>query len=192
MARKPTVAPRVLDVCTIVQEGGSPCAAVNEAIGALDAGQDLVLRVPFEPRPLYAVMGRQGFGYESARLADGSWQVRFFPVGDVVKDGRKCAPGCGHANERRRWIPLDVRRLGAPERVAAALRAIGELGDEECLAVRSARKPSRLLSLLARRGCTYDCTEQRDHTYVTEIWREAGAAQPTRVGVSPQEKRHAR
>lgn len=192
MARKPTVAPRILDVCAIVQEGGSPCAAVNEAIGALEAGQDLVLRVPFEPRPLYAVMGRQGFGYESAHLADGSWQVRFFPVGDVVKDGRKCAPGCGHANERRRSIPLNAHRLGTPEQVAAALQAIEELGDEECLVVRSARKPSRLLSLLAGRGCTYDCTEQRDHTYVTEIWRETGAAQPVRAGVSPREKRNAR
>lgn len=176
MAARMKIAPRVLDVRSIVRQGGSPCEAVNGAIAGLKPGQELVLMAPFEPRPLYAVMARSGYGYESQRLAEGSWRVRFFSLGETSRPRGKCAPGCGHADDGRKRVPLDARRLGPSEQLAVTLRALDRLGDGEYLALRSARKPARLLARLGKPGYTYDCTEQRDHSFVTEVWRGGDAA----------------
>ena len=174
MAAKKSIPPRVLDVRSIVREGGSPCAAVNGAMEGLGAGQELVLMVPFEPRPLYAVMARSGYAYECQRLDDGTWRVRFFPLRQPSGPRGKCAPGCGHADDGRKRVPLDARRLAPPAQLAATLQALDDLGDGECLALRSARKPARILSRLGGRGYAYDCTEQADHSFLTEVWRQGG------------------
>ena len=34
-------------------------------------------RAPFEPVPLYAKLGRDGFSHQSRQVEDGSWQIEF-------------------------------------------------------------------------------------------------------------------
>ncbi len=87
------VKPYTLDVRPLLAAGGSPCGAIEGAVGKLIAGQTLVVLVPFEPVPLYAKLGACGFTHESKCLPDGTWQVEFKPGVEADAD-RFQACGC--------------------------------------------------------------------------------------------------
>ncbi len=71
------VKPSVLDTRPIFARGDTPCTAIDDAVAGLIPGQPLVLLVPFEPVPLYAKLGNQGFSHQARQLSDGTWQVEF-------------------------------------------------------------------------------------------------------------------
>ncbi len=71
------VEPLVLDVRPIFDRGDTPCAEIDRAAEALVPGQSLVLLVPFEPVPLYAKLGREGFTHETEQPEPGLWRVEF-------------------------------------------------------------------------------------------------------------------
>ena len=79
------VKPLLLDTRPIFAAGETPCQAIDNATASLIPGQPLVIIVPFEPIPLYAKLGNQGFTHEMKQLDGSTWQVEF----------RKSA-GCGH------------------------------------------------------------------------------------------------
>jgi hypothetical protein len=72
-------APHVLDTRPIFGRGDTPCEAIDAAVACLGPGQSLVLLVPFEPVPLYAKLGNQGFLHQARPLGDGTWEVEFRP-----------------------------------------------------------------------------------------------------------------
>jgi uncharacterized protein (DUF2249 family) len=59
------------------ERGETPCTAIEEATAKVAPGQALVLLVPFEPKPLYAKLGRDGFAHQAQQLEDGSWRIEF-------------------------------------------------------------------------------------------------------------------
>ena len=67
----------VLDVRADLAQGGEPFVRIMEAAAQIAPGQSLVIVAPFEPAPLYGVLGGQGFAYATARVADDEWVVRF-------------------------------------------------------------------------------------------------------------------
>ena len=75
------VKPLRVDTRPIFARGESPLGAIDEAAANLILGQTLVLIVPFEPVPLYARLGRQGFTHRARPLGDGGWQVEFQKTG---------------------------------------------------------------------------------------------------------------
>jgi uncharacterized protein (DUF2249 family) len=77
------VKPLLLDTRPIFARGETPCHAIDEAVASLIPGQPLVLLVPFEPMPLYAKLGNQGFSHQAKALGDGTWQVEFRKNGGV-------------------------------------------------------------------------------------------------------------
>jgi uncharacterized protein (DUF2249 family) len=77
----PSSGPVELDTRPIFQRGETPCAAIDEAVARVGPGQTLTLLVPFEPVPLYAKLGREGFAHQSQQLGDGSWRVEFRRAG---------------------------------------------------------------------------------------------------------------
>ena len=48
---------------------------IMQAVAGVGETQDLVLIAPFEPAPLYGVLGQQGFQHESKELDSGDWAV---------------------------------------------------------------------------------------------------------------------
>jgi len=72
-----TSGPIELDTRPIFQRGETPCVAIEDATARVAPGQTLVLLVPFEPKPLYTKLSRDGFSHESRQLEDGSWRVEF-------------------------------------------------------------------------------------------------------------------
>jgi uncharacterized protein (DUF2249 family) len=71
------VKPFTLDTRPIFARGDTPCKAIDDATASLIPGQPFVLIVPFEPMPLYAKLGNQGFTHQAQELSDGSWRVEF-------------------------------------------------------------------------------------------------------------------
>jgi uncharacterized protein (DUF2249 family) len=69
--------PLVLDARPIFARGETPCGAIDEAVASLEENQPLVLLVPFEPDPLYAKLGSEGFSHKSEQMDDGTWRVEF-------------------------------------------------------------------------------------------------------------------
>ena len=71
------VKPLLLDTRPIFACGETPGEAIDKALASLLPGQPLVITVPFEPIPLYARLGKQGFTHQTKRIDGGSWQVEF-------------------------------------------------------------------------------------------------------------------
>ena len=75
------VQPLQLDTRPIFARGETPCRAIDAAAASLIPGQPLVLIVPFEPVPLYAKLGSQGFTHQTKQLDANTWQAEFRKTG---------------------------------------------------------------------------------------------------------------
>lgn len=69
--------PLELDVRPLCESGQGPLAAILDAVSRLEPGQALCLIAPFEPAPLYQLLGNQGFVHEVEETGDGAWRITF-------------------------------------------------------------------------------------------------------------------
>lgn len=67
----------ILDVRPVLYAGGEPFAQIVEAASAITPGQSLLLIAPFEPAPLYDVLGARGFSHATEHVASDEWIVCF-------------------------------------------------------------------------------------------------------------------
>ena len=70
-------AAETLDVRPVLEQGGEPFVQIMEAAGRIRKGESLVLIAPFEPAPLYGVLGGRGFSHATERVSADEWVVRF-------------------------------------------------------------------------------------------------------------------
>jgi uncharacterized protein (DUF2249 family) len=68
---------RVVDARPVIAAGGEPFEQIMEAASSLGDGEVLVVYAPFEPVPLEAVLGEQGFGFVADALDGGDFRVTF-------------------------------------------------------------------------------------------------------------------
>jgi len=66
-----------VDVREAIREGREPFSRIMAAAAQVGPGGKLVLAAPFEPVPLYGVLGGHGFTHAARELADGSWEICF-------------------------------------------------------------------------------------------------------------------
>lgn len=76
----PTPAPLELDIRPLCAARQAPLPAILDAVGRLAHGQDFRLIAPFEPAPLYQLLGQQGFTATSRETGDGAWEITFSRV----------------------------------------------------------------------------------------------------------------
>jgi len=76
-----TVDVTTLDVRPMLAAGEEPFEAIMAVARGVGAGKVLELVAPFEPAPLYGVLGRLGFAHVTEALSDGSFVVRFTQTG---------------------------------------------------------------------------------------------------------------
>ena len=81
-----------LDVRQDLREGREPFQRIMHARHALAEDGVLRLRAIFEPKPLYGVLAREGFGHWTERLADDDWRVWFYPDGSRAQTVTPAAP----------------------------------------------------------------------------------------------------
>lgn len=72
-----TPSPLELDVRPICTARQAPLPVILDAVSRLAADQDLRLIAPFEPAPLYQLLGQQGFTATTRRTDDGAWEITF-------------------------------------------------------------------------------------------------------------------
>jgi uncharacterized protein (DUF2249 family) len=154
-----------LDVREDLRNGREPFGRIMEARRTLLPGGVLRLRAIFEPVPLYKVLGKQGFGHWTERLADDDWRIWFYPdeagTGAAVAqapDATALPTGCGACEPE----VIDVRGLEPPEPMVRTLEALGKLPPGGTLIQLNVRVPHLLLPQLDARGYSYTVHEEAD------------------------------
>jgi uncharacterized protein (DUF2249 family) len=71
-----------LDVRPYFESQRPPLAAILEAVNRLEPGQPFRLIAPFEPKPLYDLLGQRGYQASARERPDGAWEITFTPKSD--------------------------------------------------------------------------------------------------------------
>jgi uncharacterized protein (DUF2249 family) len=160
-----------LDVREDIRGNREPFAKIMAAIKHLDPDQVLVLRTPFEPIPLYDVLGKRGFAHWTHKRSGDDWAVGFY---------REAASGSSPRKDELCQVDnlarvIDVRGLEPPEPMARVLEALEQLSPDQQLEVLLDRRPMFLYPQLDDRGFTHD-TDNSHPGLVRIVIRREGAA----------------
>jgi uncharacterized protein (DUF2249 family) len=147
-----------LDVREDIRLGHEPFARIMAAVRALEPGEVLVLRAPFEPVPLYRVLGQQGFAHRTEQRAHDDWSVCFYLPSresgtDQASGERSKAP------PEPRSPSVDVRGLEAPLPMMRVLEAVERLAPGESVEILHERRPVFLYPQLEERGLLHETDE---------------------------------
>ncbi|HXG04198.1 MAG TPA: DUF2249 domain-containing protein [Candidatus Binatia bacterium] len=157
-----------LDVREDIRRGKEPLGRIMTAVKGLGPGQVLVVRAPFEPVPLYEVLGRRGLAHWTERHAADDWSVWFYrPDAASGESGREAdevsapaaagsPPGAGRAP---RTVRIDVRGLEPPMPMVLVLERLERLEADEQLEVIHERRPLFLYPLIVERGFVHETDE---------------------------------
>jgi uncharacterized protein (DUF2249 family) len=143
-----------LDVREDIRRGDEPFARIMGAIKTLAGDQVLALRVPFEPIPLYDVLGKRGFAHWTECRASDDWTVWFYR-----DSGPRVEPIVAPATAARSRSVLDVRGLEPPQPMLRVLQEIDRLGPGAELEVHHERRPMFLYPQLDERGFLHETDE---------------------------------
>jgi uncharacterized protein (DUF2249 family) len=181
-ARPDVPAPRQihLDVREDIRRGQEPFARIIAAARSLEPDMALVLRAPFEPMPLYAVLAARGLSHWTERRADDDWSVWFYraaespgagdatapPRGTTARPGAgpgpMAAPAGGEhrdaANRERagETVAIDVRGLEPPLPLIRILEAVERMAPGDRLEILHERRPMFLYPQLDARGLVHE------------------------------------
>jgi len=142
-----------LDVREDIERNEEPFARIMAVVKTLQADQALVLQAPFEPIPLYEVLGRRGLRHWTEPAAPGDWIVWFYrgvdrAAGEPVMREVGVAPAV-----------LDVRGLEPPQPMVRVLEALERLRPDGRLEVLHDRRPMFLYPQLDERGFAHETEE---------------------------------
>jgi uncharacterized protein (DUF2249 family) len=145
--------PRIeLDVREDIRAGREPFARIMTAAGMLASGDVLVVRAPFEPAPLYRVLGARGFAHWTEPAAADDWRVWFYRA-DAPAAAAPPVPAAEAA------CSLDVRGLEPPLPMVRVLERLDTLPQGATLTVLHERRPMFLYPQLEARGFSHATDE---------------------------------
>ncbi len=155
-----------LDVREDLRRGQEPLGRIMAAVKGLAPGQVLVVRAPFEPVPLYDVLGRRGLAHWTERQADDDWSVWFYrpdaapsAPGAAEPAGVGAPPAAGAPPPAPRTVTIDVRGLEPPMPMVLVLERLERLEADEQLEVIHERRPLFLYPLVVERGFVHETDE---------------------------------
>lgn len=159
-----------VDVREDIRRGREPFGKIMQAVASLGQDQDMILIAPFQPAPLYAVLGNQGFSHTVRELDSGDYEVTFTRAsgkpGTQQEQQTASKPACPGSP---RWVEVDARDLEPPQPLVKILEAVAALEPGTCLRARTNRRPMHLYAELEERGYTGESEEQADGSFVTSI-----------------------
>ena len=160
-----------LDVREDLRNGREPFSKVMGAVAKLQSDEKLQMIAPFEPTPLFSMLGNQGFDHESKQIPSGDWEILFTRrSGEVTKFVPPVRPPCSTMKPTpTEIIDVDARGLEPPQPMVKILEAVAVLpaGAEVC--AHTERRPMHLYAQLEERGFTGESEEQNDGSYITKI-----------------------
>ena len=168
-----------VDVREDIRQGREPFSKIMLAASRLKGNEALLLIAPFEPRPLFGVLGQQGFTYQSKPTGAGDWEVLFRREPEPAPAPAKksgAAPSaqsargasCGCAPVRQ----VDARGLEPPQPLVVILEALADLPADTELRARTDRRPMHLYPQLKERGFAGESKEQADGSFITYVRRK--------------------
>jgi uncharacterized protein (DUF2249 family) len=161
-----------LDAREDIRRGVEPFARIMAAVKGLQEEDVLVLRAPFEPIPLYEVLGRRGLAHWTERRAPDDWAVWFYrETGDggaAPTDLEPATPASGAS-------VLDVRGLEPPLPMVRVLERLDGLEPGQELLVIHERRPVFLYPQLDERGFVYETREAGPGRVEILIRRDRGS-----------------
>ena len=165
-----------LDVREDLRSGRSPLSAVLKAVTLLRPDETLRVLAPFEPVPLYEVLGRQGFQHAATPTSASDWEVLFTrrssPPPTEAKPAAEPASSCGSSRNRPDClVEVDARGLEPPQPIVKILEAVSALPPGTSLRARTDRRPMHLYAQLEERGFFGESQEQTDGSCITHIRR---------------------
>jgi uncharacterized protein (DUF2249 family) len=107
-----------------------------------------VLRTPFEPFPLYDVLGHRGLAHWTQRQAADDWSIWFYREAAA----EAAAPTASAPGTVRGAFTMDVRGLEPPLPMVRVLERLDTLAEGAQLEVIHDRRPMFLYPLLDERG----------------------------------------
>jgi uncharacterized protein (DUF2249 family) len=142
-----------VDVRDDVRRGEEPFARIMAAVKALAPAEVLVIRAPFEPVPLYDVLGRRGLAHWTEQRAPDDWRVWFHREAPAAAPApiAPAAPAAAAA--------LDVRGLEPPLPMVRVLERLDALEPGATLTVLHERRPLFLYPQLDERGFRHETDE---------------------------------
>jgi len=160
--------PLTLDLREELRGGGEPLPRILQAVDQLAPEQGLRLLTTFEPLPLYAVLGRKGFGHESIRHGEGDWEIRFrrgaapAPAKPAAPRGALATPATSADGWPAPSVVIDNRGLQPPEPMVRILDAFEHLGAGAVLEAVNERDPVFLYPELQARGAAIHTEKVQD------------------------------
>jgi len=150
-----------LDVRDMIHRGEEPFPQIMEVVRGLGDDQVFVLRAPFEPLPLYRLLGRQGLAHWAEPRGPGDWIVWFYrQSGTAVPEPPGPRPSGGApAGVAAEVVRLDVRGLEPPQPMIRVLERLETLRSDEALEVLNDRRPVFLYPQLDERGFHHETDE---------------------------------
>jgi uncharacterized protein (DUF2249 family) len=141
------------DVRADIARGQEPFAEIMRAVRALAPDQALVLRAPFEPVPLYDVLGRRGFDHWTEHASAGDCSIWFY------RHAGATAPASEPAAPTTPSSTIDVRGLEPPLPMVTVLERLETLAPGGVLVVLHDRRPMFLYPQLDARGFLHETDE---------------------------------
>jgi uncharacterized protein (DUF2249 family) len=165
----------LVDVRDDIRRGVEPFARIMKAVKDLAGDEVLVLRAPFEPAPLYGVLGKRGFAHWTESRAADDWWIAFYRSEATAPAGE--AP----STPKPASTTLDVRGLEPPQPMALVLEALERVPAGGELVVLHERRPIFLYPQLDERGFVHETDEPKPGVVRIRI-RRAGSAARSAAG----------
>jgi uncharacterized protein (DUF2249 family) len=157
-----------LDVREEIRQGREPFTLIMRTVMQLKPTDSLLLIAPFEPAPLYGVLGNKGFSHQTKTTPDGSWEILFErPASE--KPSAAQPSSAKPASVQTAITEVDARGLEPPQPMVKILEAVAALPRGEEMRAHTDRRPMHLLAQLDERGFTGQTEEQPDGSYLTHI-----------------------
>jgi len=144
-----------LDLREELRAGVPPLARINAEADRLGPGGVLHLRTPFQPRPLFALLGQRGFLHHSQPFAEDDWSSWFWRA-DTPPE-RRPEPDAPVPSQPSPDDALDLRLLPPPEPLLIILDRVGH--HPEPFDVLLPFDPDVLRDFLAAQGWTATLVE---------------------------------
>jgi uncharacterized protein (DUF2249 family) len=183
----------ILDVREDLQKGREPFSKIMSTVASLGDDDQLFLIAPFEPTPLFRILGGQGFRHTVRTTEDGYCEVLFSREPQTSAAGGTEAQPCGNSEDSSRRplqnqplqsrpaqspplqnpeeVEVDARGLEPPQPLVKILEAVAILPEGARLRARTDRRPMHLYSRLEERGFVSETKEESDGSFITFISR---------------------
>jgi len=145
-----------IDVRPIMERGEEPFGAIMTAVRTIPPGAGLRLIAGFEPLPLYDVLAKKGFSYQSREIGNGAWEIVFVRSTEDVdlppSNGSASAGSTIWQSDIAAEVTIDVSELVPPEPMIKILEALEQLQPGSRLLVHHVRRPIHLYDRLNEMG----------------------------------------